>query len=575
MSVEGGSVAAIDVSENVLDHIRRHGPSKAKQIADALGVERTVVNGALYGPLRGKVWQSRDYKWSLAEALQVRQDADGSSKNSRESLFAYYLDCLSQDDDSGVRTFADSKFELDYVELEEWPLEDMQPNLGAEPLGRLIGRQRRDARKKALWLGYPALVRHIRSRKGWEGAFLEPLLIWPQDSDAADLGFLPEPLIKTRALESLTASENVLEEAARLADDLGLEDTEPTPLDELVARLRDLRPEWDWKEALAPAKFRGCGELRKITESGIYNAAVVVMADRSPFTVGLERELTDLRAVDDASIRESSLGTLLGAAGARAAIEGPLLEPAPLNAEQRTAVRQGLSEPLTVITGPPGIGKSQVVTAVLVNAAWRGLRVLFASKNNKAVDVVMERVNALSPRPIMLRLGTRALQEQLAQHITAILSARPTDDDRRAYELMLVKLKSEGEALHRLALHTNKLFEIRNRVDELERAAEWARDILPLAYFQDADKLSIADAEARIVDLREALRRSDRALAPSLERIFWAFLKETRYRHLINSADKLDTALSQLGFDREENSSPAHSLADGLKFLKAVKAASA
>ena len=113
-------------------------------------------------------------------------------------------------------------------------------------------------------------------------------------------------------------------------------------------------------------------------------------------------------------------------------------------------MRQALTEPLIVITGPPGTGKSQVVTAVLVNAAWRGLRVLFASKNNKAVDLVIERVNALSPRPIMLRLGTRALQEQLAQHIMAILSSRPTDDDRRAYELMLVKLRSEGEALHRL-----------------------------------------------------------------------------------------------------------------------------
>src|SRR6266566_6865275 len=121
------------------------------------------------GPLRGKVRQSRDYRWSVAEAPQARQDAAGSSKNSRESLFAYYLDCLSQDDDSGVRTFADSKFELDYVEVEEWPLDDMQPNLGAEPLRRLIGRQRRDVRKKALWLGYPALVRHVRSGKVWRG----------------------------------------------------------------------------------------------------------------------------------------------------------------------------------------------------------------------------------------------------------------------------------------------------------------------------------------------------------------------------------------------------------------------
>jgi hypothetical protein len=402
-------MTTIDITEKVLDHIRRHGPSKAKQIANVLGVDRAVVNDVLYGPLRGKVRQSRDYTWSLGETPQNRSSAGGSPRNSREGLFSYYLDCLSRDDDNGVRTLADSKSGVDYVELEEWPLEEGLANLGTEPLRKLIGRQRRDIRKKALWLGYPVRIRHVRSRKGSEGAFLEPLLIWPQDSDAEELGFIPEPLVNTRALEGLIPSENALEEAVKLAGELGLEAAELPPLDELAARLRDLRPEWDWKEPLDPAKFRGFGELRKTSENGIYNAAVVVMVDRSPFTVGLERELSDLRSVDDEAIASSSLGTLLGASGARTAIEGPLIEPAPLNAEQRTAVRQALSEPLSVITGPPGTGKSQVVAAILVNAAWRGLRVLFASKNNKAVDVVLERLNALSPRPIMLRLGTRAL----------------------------------------------------------------------------------------------------------------------------------------------------------------------
>jgi len=71
----GNVMTAIEITEKVLDHIRRHGPSKAKQIANALGVDRVIVNEVLYGSLRGKVRQSRDYTWSLAEAPQTRPDA--------------------------------------------------------------------------------------------------------------------------------------------------------------------------------------------------------------------------------------------------------------------------------------------------------------------------------------------------------------------------------------------------------------------------------------------------------------------------------------------------------------------
>jgi hypothetical protein len=81
-------VTAVDIAEKALHHIRLNGPSKATQIAHALGVDRATVNGLLYGLLRGKVSQGRDYTWSLAEAPQARPDAGRSPKNSRESLFA-------------------------------------------------------------------------------------------------------------------------------------------------------------------------------------------------------------------------------------------------------------------------------------------------------------------------------------------------------------------------------------------------------------------------------------------------------------------------------------------------------
>src|SRR3974390_3214103 len=141
-----GIVTERDVAKQVLEHIRARGPSRARDIADALGVDRTIVNRILFGALRGKVRQDREYRWSLADTAAAGEPAGGGTTNASEKLFAYYLDCLSQDDDSGVSTFADSKLDVDYAELEEWPFDTAQPNFGAEPVRKLVGRQRRDAR---------------------------------------------------------------------------------------------------------------------------------------------------------------------------------------------------------------------------------------------------------------------------------------------------------------------------------------------------------------------------------------------------------------------------------------------
>lgn len=142
-----------DLAGRIVEHIRINGPSKAIHIATAMGVDRSAINRALYGELRGRVRQARNYTWSLIETETTpRRETPESARNSYASLFHYYLDCLSQDD-SGIQVFADSRYELDYVELAEWPLEGGRLDPGSEELRRPVGRQRREARKKALWLG--------------------------------------------------------------------------------------------------------------------------------------------------------------------------------------------------------------------------------------------------------------------------------------------------------------------------------------------------------------------------------------------------------------------------------------
>ena len=81
----------------------------------------------------------------------------------------------------------------------------------------------------------------------------------------------------------------------------------------------------------------------------------------------------------------------------------------PLNESQHKAVQGTLgSEPVSVISGPPGCGKSQVVVSLLLNAWAKGMSVLFASNNNQAVDVVRERLEKFEDdMPISIRAGSK------------------------------------------------------------------------------------------------------------------------------------------------------------------------
>ena len=86
----------------------------------------------------------------------------------------------------------------------------------------------------------------------------------------------------------------------------------------------------------------------------------------------------------------------------------PYIRITPLNESQKRALQLSFNQPLTVVTGPPGTGKTQLVLNIIANAIINNKSILFASKNNKAVDNVKEKLDKLlKEKDYIMRFGPR------------------------------------------------------------------------------------------------------------------------------------------------------------------------
>lgn len=126
----------------------------------------------------------------------------------------------------------------------------------------------------------------------------------------------------------------------------------------------------------------------------------------------------------------------------------------PLNRSQEAAV-QGIidKKPVTVISGPPGCGKSQVVVSLLLNAWAQGKSVLFASTTKAAVDVVFDRLKDFECEyPIAIRAGGKernTIAESLDKLKYLSITQSPSPREMSSIEKQIAKIYAEQQELQK------------------------------------------------------------------------------------------------------------------------------
>ncbi|MEV6344844.1 ATP-binding protein [Actinoplanes sp. NPDC051851] len=97
--------------------------------------------------------------------------------------------------------------------------------------------------------------------------------------------------------------------------------------------------------------------------------------------------------------------------------ETPVVSPLPLSEDQEDVVRHARTAPVTVVSGPPGSGKSHTVVAAALEVVHRGGSVLVATQSPHAAEVLAGLL-ARYPGPVPVLFGDAAARDNLATDLT-------------------------------------------------------------------------------------------------------------------------------------------------------------
>ena len=137
---------------------------------------------------------------------------------------------------------------------------------------------------------------------------------------------------------------------------------------------------------------------------GVYDIAGIFLPTDTTFTAGAIRDLDAIAAWPKERLARTSLSSLLGLEYKSEKEISPDINPVIVNGEQIQAVRNSCLSPISVVTGPPGTGKSQAIVSMAASIIADGGSVLVASKNHQALDAVEDRLGGLAAEcPFLVR----------------------------------------------------------------------------------------------------------------------------------------------------------------------------
>lgn len=412
----------------------------------------------------------------LQEATKAINSAFNNSFIKKLSLYLH--DCVREEVQSS--TFRNLKGDKDnkwiFLKGQESLLTSDEDYLrldGSDPkLTELMTLSNNSVKDKYLIYGYLFLVgKNSKNRRASE--FLTPLLYMPchLERNGVNINCIPQEEVlslNTGALTALMKKSDDDDEVDSLLE--GLLEVVPTlpitneSMEIFLTTLKSIIPEIDINisaennvdednltpdeevpdfysekidgenvEEIINAEDNKQKQIKKLEKINLTDQAAIILTKRPTVTAGVLHELTQIAEKPSGVYRETALNVINEEFAMSKDKSSPIkdmkavsdfypITPLALSDSQEQVIKNIENNKFIAVQGPPGTGKSQTIVNLVAHLIANGKTVIVASRMDKAVDVVADRLNDLGAPFLALRAGRLNYQRQLSDQLKDLLN---------------------------------------------------------------------------------------------------------------------------------------------------------
>jgi len=229
-------------------------------------------------------------------------------------------------------------------------------------------------------------------------------------------------------------------------------------------------------EEINPQELTNAHKLSKTMSIGLYNKSLIFAGENTLYNMSLIKDLMNLKTKTD--IEETALSFVtkqIKHIDNTVNFNKPLVLPFSLNDYQVSALKGVFENKLSVITGPPGTGKSQFIMNLIINLFLRDKKVLFVSHTNEAVNVVNEKIN-IDFQNLLFRTGNKELRQDLTKKFNEL-----SLNSQKKTNVAIISLKRTSLLWDKIINNKKlllKIDELEEKVNELYEFQKLKRSII-------------------------------------------------------------------------------------------------